>query len=178
MSPDHKCTLNIGLHVKCPLLLPDFNETWILSTDFQKISNLMKIPFSMNGAVPCGQTDRQIWRSFPPPLPQFPNAPTTQNMDFEKNTNLQYVSAAAVNVKRTFFCKMLWQQCTTCRLLVELNVITYKCQKSKVGKMSLWLLFCSFAEFLSLGLSRICSFHNVRFFVCVVECGGFRCAMY
>jgi len=27
----------IGHHVKCPLLLSDFNDTWIFSTDFQEI---------------------------------------------------------------------------------------------------------------------------------------------
>ena len=29
-----------GLSVKCPLLLLDFNESWIFSTDFQKYSNI------------------------------------------------------------------------------------------------------------------------------------------
>jgi hypothetical protein len=29
--------MSSGLHVKYPLFLLDFNETWILSTDFRKI---------------------------------------------------------------------------------------------------------------------------------------------
>ena len=51
----------IGLHVKCPLFLPDFNKILIFSTDFR---NLIKFrfqenPFSGSRVVPCGQTDVQ-----------------------------------------------------------------------------------------------------------------------
>ena len=48
----------IGSHVKYPLLLLDFNETWIFSTDFRKIliSSFMKIRPVVT-VVPCGQAD-------------------------------------------------------------------------------------------------------------------------
>ena len=47
------------LHVKCPLLLPDFNKTRSFSTDFSKNSNIKfnQNPSSGSRVVPCGQTD-------------------------------------------------------------------------------------------------------------------------
>jgi hypothetical protein len=49
------------LHVQYPLFLSDFNETWILSTDFRKSLNVKfhQNPSSGSQVVPCGQTDRQ-----------------------------------------------------------------------------------------------------------------------
>jgi len=50
----------IGLHVKYPLFLSDFNWSWIFSIDVFKriqISNFVKILSSGSRVVPCGQTD-------------------------------------------------------------------------------------------------------------------------
>jgi hypothetical protein len=51
----------ISLHVKYPLCLSDFNETWLFSTDFQKHSNIKfhENPSSGSRVVPCGRTDRR-----------------------------------------------------------------------------------------------------------------------
>jgi hypothetical protein len=47
----------LGLHVKYPLFLSDFNETWIFSTDFWNIK-FHEYPFSESRVVACGRTDR------------------------------------------------------------------------------------------------------------------------
>ena len=49
----------IGLHVKYPLFMSDCNETWILSTIFEKSSNIKfhENPSSGSWIDPCGRTD-------------------------------------------------------------------------------------------------------------------------
>ena len=47
----------VGLHIKYPLFLSDFNKTLIFSTDFRKLLKYQN-PSSGN-RVPCGWTDRQ-----------------------------------------------------------------------------------------------------------------------
>jgi len=51
----------IGLHVKYPLLLSDFNETLIFSSDFQRTSNIKfhENPCCGNRVALCGRTDRR-----------------------------------------------------------------------------------------------------------------------
>jgi len=58
----------IGLHVKYPLFLSDFNETWIFSTKVWKYSSIKVYGNSSSGGrdVLCGRTDRQTlgsWQS-------------------------------------------------------------------------------------------------------------------
>jgi hypothetical protein len=49
-----------GPHVKCVLLLLDFNETWILSTDFRKllVQKFHENPSRGSQIVSCGRADR------------------------------------------------------------------------------------------------------------------------
>ena len=50
----------IGFHVKHPLFLPDFNETWVSRQDFEKYSNIIfqENPSGVSRVVSCGRTDR------------------------------------------------------------------------------------------------------------------------
>jgi len=54
----------IGVDVKYPLFLSDFNETWIFWQVFEKYSNVKfhEQPSSGSQVVPCGQTEGQANR--------------------------------------------------------------------------------------------------------------------
>jgi len=53
--------MHIGLHVKYPLFLLDFNETGLSGHIFEKYSNIKfhENLFSESQVVPCGWIDRQ-----------------------------------------------------------------------------------------------------------------------
>jgi len=53
--------MHIGLHGKCPLFVPDFNENWFFSRHLLKIRKNIEFhdnPSSGSRVVPCGRTDR------------------------------------------------------------------------------------------------------------------------
>ena len=48
----------LGLHVKCPTVLPDFNQILILLTDFHKDANFKFLSNSYSGS--CIDTCKQV----------------------------------------------------------------------------------------------------------------------
>ena len=67
----------IGLNVKSPLFLSDFNETWIFGSAIRKSSNIKFLdnPSSGRQVAPCGRTDKT---KLIVALRNFANAPKTQ----------------------------------------------------------------------------------------------------
>ena len=53
--------MSSGLHVKYPLFLSDFNETWIFLTDFEKYTNIKfhGNPSSGSRVISCAQIDKR-----------------------------------------------------------------------------------------------------------------------
>jgi len=53
----------IGIHVKHPLFLSDFNQTSVLSVDFQNLLQMLNDLSSGSRLVLCGQTHRHDYVS-------------------------------------------------------------------------------------------------------------------
>ena len=79
----------IGLHVKYPLLLSDFNDTLISRQILEKYSNIKfnENPSSGSRVVSCGRTDRHDMRKLIVAFTNFANAPknmaTILNFEFD-----------------------------------------------------------------------------------------------
>ena len=55
--------MHVGVHVNGPLLVSDFSEVGIFSTDFRKISNIkFHANYYSGNRVPCGRTDGRTER--------------------------------------------------------------------------------------------------------------------
>jgi len=95
----------IGLHVKYPAFLSDFNKIWIFPTDFSKntrIKNFMKI--RQVGAElfqADGRTDIRTWRILTVAFHNFANAPKKHISDKGDRNGCDEICS------RTTFCPAL-----------------------------------------------------------------------
>jgi len=92
-----------GLRVKYPLFVSDFNETWILSTDFRKKnSKFHENPCSGSRIVPCGRTDgrntdsRTGMAKLIVSFRNFANAPKGWNTCYRNRTRPVFRPSSAV----------------------------------------------------------------------------------
>jgi hypothetical protein len=84
--------ITINVHTpscKVPLLLSDFNDTWIFSTYFRKILKFHENPSSGRRVVPWGRTNMMLIVAFR----NFANAPKNckKYQDFKTLTMLKHV---------------------------------------------------------------------------------------
>ena len=83
----------IGLVVKCPLYLLDFNETWILALSREMCEKFSKIkvhenPFSKSPVVPCGRTQGHTYMQLTVAFRIFANAPKTGFVIYDRSKSV------------------------------------------------------------------------------------------
>jgi hypothetical protein len=85
----------MGLQVKYPIFLSNFNEIWIFSTYFRRITNIKfhKNPSFRSRNVPYGRTDKYD------AIRSFANAP--EDHSFPQTCRLSCFNAFVINVLST-----------------------------------------------------------------------------
>jgi len=125
----------IGLHVKYPLFLSDFNKTWIFSNlFFEKYLNTKfhENPFSGSRIVPCVQTDEQTDRmKLIVTFRNFAKAPKIRQLKYKPYYTLimKYIST-----------KTLLMTTVVAKYLVVTQLFT---QKTELTKISHWTSWCT-----------------------------------
>ena len=114
----------IGLHVKYPSLLSDFNEAWIFSTACRHSNIKFRENSSRwNRVVPCGQADRDRTKL----IVAFSNFANASKSKVYKMNNLKLEEVLFRNTQ--MFCSKTEKQMFSCKgnfcFCVFLNLLVY-----------------------------------------------------
>ena len=140
---DHK--MHVGLHVKYPLFLPDFNKTWILSTYFRKNTQISRKSVHADGRTD-GRTDRRTMKLTVAFL-NFAKAPET-NTVYEFYELLKNIDFGVFQSSWIIACKMdLNKYCSDTSIMTPLYSAQCRpdndyCDGKMVGlnRMVIWFM--------------------------------------
>ena len=137
------------LQVKYPLLLSDFNETWILSTDLRRKLKYQVSSKSVHWELSCSmKTDRQTDMKLIVAFRNSANAPN--NFDIESMEEVilrqrKWVSCMTMTCSSSsspflptvFACSLLWPLSRSAGRLSLQKFVTWRGERNR--KMALWV---------------------------------------